>query len=76
MTTIEWPEPEGVLAYLRDRMASRGATLQVASQADLVAGFERARTAHAYEEDAAIFRLAALIWVILTCRHQSQLLIY
>ncbi|MEL7153850.1 MAG: type II toxin-antitoxin system death-on-curing family toxin [Pseudomonadota bacterium] len=69
MTNIEWPEPEGVLAYLRDRMASRGATLQVASQADLIAGFERARTAHAYEADAAIFRLAALMFDGIATRH-------
>lgn len=62
MTEIEWPVPEGIIADLRDRMAASGASLQIASQSDLIAGFERARTAYSYDPEATIFHLAALMF--------------
>lgn len=69
MSDYTWPEPEGILAYLRDLMASKGATLQIASHDDLIAGFDRARTAHQDEQDATPFHLAALMFDGIATRH-------
>lgn len=69
MTDHDWPEPEGILAYLRDLMAASGAELQVASHDDLIAGFDRARTAQQYEAEASPFRLAALMFEGIVTRH-------
>ncbi|MEM9045197.1 MAG: Fic family protein [Pseudomonadota bacterium] len=69
MSDYAWPEPEGILAYLRDLMASRGAALQIASEDDLIAGFDRARTAHQYQPDATPFHLAALMFDGIATRH-------
>lgn len=68
MSRIVWPEPEGILAYLRARMASEGGELRIASQSDLVAGFERARTASAYG-DPDLCQLAALMFDGIATRH-------
>ncbi|MEM8793758.1 MAG: Fic family protein [Pseudomonadota bacterium] len=69
MTDYAWPDPDGILAYLRDLMASKGADLQIASHDDLIAGFDRARTAHQYEPDATPFHLAALMFDGIATRH-------
>ena len=68
MNEIHWPDPEGILAYLRARMASEGAELRVASQSDLIAGFERARTASAYH-DPDLCHLAAMMFDGIATRH-------
>ncbi|MEM7177078.1 MAG: Fic family protein [Pseudomonadota bacterium] len=69
MTDYIWPEPDGILAYLRDLMAGTGATLQVASHDDLIAGFDRARTAHQYQPEAPPHHLAALLFDGIATRH-------
>jgi len=64
-----WPDPDGILAFLRDLMEAGGARLRIASHDDLIAGFDRAQTAHQYEPDATPFHLAALMFDGIATRH-------
>ncbi|MEM7745807.1 MAG: Fic family protein [Pseudomonadota bacterium] len=50
-------------------METQGADLKVRAPDDVIAGFERARSAHQYEPDASPFHLAALMFEGITTRH-------
>ncbi|MEM0991251.1 MAG: Fic family protein [Pseudomonadota bacterium] len=69
MTDTDWPDPEGILAYLRSLIDAQGVELKVRAPDDLIARFERARSAHQYEPDAGPFHLAALMFEGITTRH-------
>ncbi len=60
--TYKWPNPIAVKDRLAQFMAAQGEKLELSSENDLIAGFERAQTVSQYETDASAAKLAALMF--------------
>lgn len=69
MSDFAWPDLSALLMVTEEVMTRDGHVLQIASEADLKAGYERARQYLDYTPDASICRIAAVMFEGLAARH-------
>jgi prophage maintenance system killer protein len=66
---FRWPDIDGTLDALRQRLESDGQALALRSREDLLAGVGRAEQAELYREGLDIFGIAALLFEGVAVRH-------
>src|SRR5690242_6133682 len=69
LSRFRWPDIDGTLEALRERLESDGQVFALRSREDLLAGVGRAEQAEFYREDLDIFSIAALLFEGVAVRH-------